>query len=78
MPRRRKKNLVTVRNPRLRLSGKGVKLIKPYVRIGGKAGVNVSSRGVSASLRTSAGAIGARQGITLSPFGWLKRLFRLR
>jgi hypothetical protein len=78
MARKRKKSITTVHSPRLRITSKGVKLNKPSARIGGKAGVNVSSRGVSASLRTSAGTISTRQGITLNPISWLRRLFNRR
>lgn len=76
MPRRRKKKLITTRSPRIRLTSKGVKLIKPSVRIGGKAGANLSSRGVSASLRTHAGSVSTSRGITFAPLGWLKNLLR--
>ena len=58
----RRKKLVKIRKPKLRLTSKGLKLTKPTARIGGKAGLNVSSKGVSASVRTRAGTISTRTG----------------
>lgn len=43
---------LSIRKPSLRLTKKGLKITKPSVRIGGKAGLNVSSSGVSGSIRT--------------------------
>lgn len=62
MPRRRK--LVRVRGPRLRVTPSGkVRLNKPSVRIGGRrTGINVSSRGVSVSTRGRGWAYNSRRG----------------
>ncbi len=49
--------LVQFRKPRIRISPKGVRVTRPSARIGGKVGVNISSRGVSASARTKMGTI---------------------
>jgi len=57
MAKRRRRKLISVRKPKLRITPRGVKVTKPSARIGRKAGVNVSSRGVSASVRTKAGTI---------------------
>lgn len=56
--------LVHIRKPRLRVSPSGVRLTKPTARIGRKAGLNISSRGVSASVRTKAGTFSTRGGFT--------------
>jgi len=57
MAKRRRRKLISVRKPRLRITPRGVRLTKPSARIGRKAGINISSRGVSASVRTKAGTI---------------------
>jgi hypothetical protein len=59
------KKLIHIRKPKLRITGKGVKISKPSARVGGKVGVNVSSKGVSASARTRAGSVSTRTGLTL-------------
>jgi len=59
---RRKKKLISIRKPKLRITSKGVKVTKPSARIGGKAGVNISSKGVSASVRTKHGTVSTRKG----------------
>jgi hypothetical protein len=51
------KKLISVRKPKLRITPSGVRVTKPSARIGGKVGLNVSSRGVSASARTKMGTI---------------------
>mgnify|MGYP001025851772 CR=1 FL=1 len=53
MPRRRK--LVSIRKPRLRVGPAGPRITAPSARVGGKVGLNISKRGVSASARTKAG-----------------------
>jgi hypothetical protein len=49
--------LISYRKPRLRVTPKGVRVTKPSARIGGKLGLNVSSRGISGSARTKLGTI---------------------
>lgn len=51
--------LVSVRKPRLRVSPSGINVTRPSarMRIGGKAGLNISKRGISASARTPVGTI---------------------
>ena len=53
MTRRRK--LFSYRKPKLKVTKKGLKVTKPSARIGGKTGVNFSSKGVSLSTRTKLG-----------------------
>ncbi len=53
----RRKKLIKVRKPKVRITSKGVKLTRPTARIGGKAGINLSSSGMSASYRTKLGTI---------------------
>jgi len=47
--------LLKIRKPKLRVTKKGIKVSSPSARIGGKAGVNISKRGISASVRTPIG-----------------------
>jgi hypothetical protein len=63
--KRRKKKLVTIRKPKFRVTSKGVKVTRPTARIGRKAGVNISSKGVSASVRTKHGTASTRKGCSL-------------
>ena len=49
--------LISYRKPRLRVTPKGVRVTKPSARIGGKVGLNLSSRGISASARSKLGTI---------------------
>jgi hypothetical protein len=62
MARRRK--LVRVRGPRLRVTPSGkVRLSKPSVRVGGRrTGINVSGRGVSVSTGGKGWAYNTRRG----------------
>lgn len=53
--------LISVRKPRLRIGPTGVRVTRPSARIGGKAGLNISKRGVSASVRTPVGTISTRK-----------------
>lgn len=53
------------RLPKLRITAKGVRITKPSARIGGAAGVNLSSKGVSASVRTGVGTLNSKRGLTL-------------
>ena len=60
---RRRRKLVHVRKSRLRITPKGkIRLSKPSLRIGGRTGVNLSSRGVSFSTRGPAGSYNSRTG----------------
>lgn len=52
-----KKKLIKFRKPKVTLTSKGLKVTKPSVRIGDKIGVNVSSKGVSGSVRTGKGHV---------------------
>ena len=72
----RKSKLFSIRGPRLRVTSKGVKISKPTARIGRKAGINISSKGISASYRSKAGSISTRRGSTLNPLRWIINLFR--
>jgi hypothetical protein len=77
----RRKKLISIRKPKLKITRKGVKVTKPSARIGGKAGVNLSSKGVSASLRTgkghvnvnskgkASGRVGGKAGVNFSEAG---------
>ncbi len=49
--------LIKVRKPKLKVTKKGVKVSAPSARIGGKAGLNISKTGVSASVRTPIGTV---------------------
>jgi hypothetical protein len=62
--RGRKKKLIKVRKPKLKITSRGVKVTKPAARIGGKTGLNISSKGVSASHRTKCGTLSTRTGWT--------------
>jgi len=71
--------LIRFRPPRIRISAKGVKIVKPSARVGGKnVGVNVSSKGVSTSAGVRGATYNTRRGCLLSPFTWLGMLFRRR
>ena len=63
MSRRRK--LVRVRKPRLRITSKGIKMSKPSVRVGGKTGVNIGKRGVSVSTRGKGWSLNSRRGLSV-------------
>lgn len=63
--------LFSIRKPRLRITGKGIKVQAPTLRIGRKAGINLSKTGVSASLRTKAGSVSTKKGCSLPFFGLL-------
>jgi hypothetical protein len=69
MPHKRK--LFAVSKPRLRISSRGVRLIRSRVRIGGRVGINLSSRGVSGSIRTPMGTYNTKRGCFLRLFGCL-------
>ena len=73
----RKKSLFKVTKPKMRLTSKGVKVTKPRARIGGKAGLNISSKGVSASVRTKAGTASTAKGRSRFKFCPLFGVFML-
>lgn len=60
MPRR--KQLISIRKPRMSLTKKGLRVTAPSARIGGKAGLNVSRSGVSYSVRSKAGSFNSTRG----------------
>lgn len=78
MPRRRKAKLFSFRGHKLKVGKKGLRVTKPTARIGGKAGLNISSKGVSASLRTKSGSVSTRRGISITPFRWLSKLLGMK
>ena len=49
---RRRRKLVSIRKPRVRLTPKGLRVTRPTARIGRAVGVNISSRGIRPSIRT--------------------------
>ena len=51
----RKRKLIKIRKPKVTLTKRGLKVSKPSARIGNKVGVNVSSKGVSTSVKTGKG-----------------------
>ncbi len=63
--------LFRFRAPKIKITRKGLKVTKPSARIGGKVGVNVSSKGVSGSAQTKVGTYNTKSGFTFS----LGRLF---
>lgn len=64
----KKKRWFHFRRPELRVGTKGVRVAKPSVRIGDKVGINISSRGISGSIRTKFGSLNTRRGCTLNIF----------
>lgn len=59
---REKSYFIKVRNPKVRLTSKGVRVGKPSMRIGRKIGINISCKGISASLRSMFGTLSTRRG----------------
>lgn len=57
--------LIKFRKPRIRITSKGIKIAKPSARIGGAIGLNVSSKGVSGSVKTKAGTYNTKRGLSL-------------
>ncbi len=49
---RKKGRFVKARKPKVSLTSKGVNVSKPSMRVGRKIGINISSKGISASLRS--------------------------
>lgn len=72
---RRKKKLVSIRKPKLRITKKGLKIQPPSARIGGKAGINISKSGVSGSVRSKYGTYNTKRGCTANCFGAFILLF---
>lgn len=66
---KRKKKLLKVQGPKLRLTSKGLKVDKPRARIGGKAGINLSSKGVSGSYRGDRVTVNTKRGVTTKGCG---------
>jgi hypothetical protein len=64
--KKRKKKLIQIRKPKVRLTSKGIKVTKPTARAGDKAGINISSKGISASLRTKHGTVSTRRGCSIA------------
>lgn len=62
---KRKKKLLRITRPKLRVTGKGVKLQAPRARVGGKVGLNISKRGVNASAHTGVGSFNTTHGVNL-------------
>jgi hypothetical protein len=67
---RRKSKGFSIRKPRLRLTLKGLRVSPPSVRIGGRTGVNISKRGVSASVHGRRGSFNSKRGCSV-PLGIL-------
>jgi len=63
--KKRENKLVTIRKPKVRITSKGVKVTRPTAGVGREVGVNVSSKGVSASVRTKHGTASTRKGCSL-------------
>lgn len=61
----------SIRRPQLRITSKGIRISRPHVRIGGKAGLNVSSQGISASVRGKGGSLSTRKGCRWNVLRWL-------
>lgn len=57
--------LIKIRKPKVRITTKGVRVSKPSARIGGKTGLNISSQGVSGSVRTGMGTYNTKKGCSL-------------
>ena len=67
----KKNKLLHFRLPKLRFSTRGVKLQRPTMRVGGKAGMNVSSQGVSGSVRAKGVSVSTKRGCLFSPLSFL-------
>lgn len=62
----RRKKLIKMRKPRVYVDSDGdVSVVKPSFRVGDKIGFNVSSRGVSFSMRSRFGTYSSRRGCTI-------------
>lgn len=61
---KRRRKLIKVTGPKLRLTSKGVKLRAPRARVGGKVGLNISKSGMSGSVRTGLGSYNTKRGCT--------------
>ncbi len=67
MPRKRSK-FIKIKKPKMRVTKKGIKVSKPNARIGKKSGINLSSKGISASTRTKFGTLSSRKGSSTGIF----------
>ena len=56
----RKKSLLSIQKPRMKLTSKGLKVTRPRARAGG---VNLSSKGISFSTKTPLGSYNTRKGL---------------
>lgn len=73
----RKSSLIRLRKPKIRITARGIKLVNLGATIGGKhARLNLSPRGVSATVGTPGASLNTRRGCLLSPFTLVERLFR--
>lgn len=69
---RKKGRFVKVSKPKVSLTSKGVNVSKPSMRIGRKIGINISSKGISASLRSKLGTLSTRRGRSTGIFKLLE------
>ncbi len=66
--------LFNIRLPKIRITGKGMRLVKPGGSVGGKGfRVNLGSRGLSVTVRSRGASYNTRRGCLLNPFGFLFR-----
>lgn len=66
-----------IRKPKIAIGKKGVKLTNIGASIGGKGGrVNLSRKGVSATVGTKGASYNTRRGCILSPLTWLGWIFK--
>jgi hypothetical protein len=75
---KKKSSFLKIRKPALRVTSKGVKLTNIGASLGGKnARINLSRKGVSATVGTPGASLNTRRGCLLSPVtlieGWLRR-----
>ena len=74
---KKKSGLIKLRQPKIRITPKGVKVTNVGATIGGKnARFNVSRQGVTASVGVSGARYNSRRGCVISPFTLLAGLFR--
>lgn len=65
-----------IRPPKIRISGKGIHLVKPSVSVGGKGlRMNLGRRGPSVTVGSRGASYNTRRGCLLSPFTWVGWLF---
>ena len=74
---KKKSSFLKLRKPSLRITSKGVKLTNIGASLGGKnARLNLSRKGVSATVGTPGASMNTRRGCLLSPLTLIERLFR--